>query len=330
MVHGIQVGKLGLTSTNNKTIIEGIQLENHLIIEDIQVQRIFWLNPKAAETKNHTTAVLDFTHPEQANKAIEQGIIIGAKRHDCELYDRACQLKQCFVCHKYGHIGSRCGASQLCGFCAGSHKTQDCSSKGAAPGAPPKCAVCAGAHSAWSRTCEARVKEYNRIDFVKQTHPRLHPERPPPLGPTTIFPTNIPGPVVIAPGSLSIAPASSPIAPVPIVKKTLIAKRPTRELSPADQLLDELSAAGYLQSEPPTQLILPQKNQLSPIESDWVTPIRKSGRKRKAPEHASDITAATKVVKSNQGIPKARTPLAEQDPNAQPPQLLITNGNLLC
>jgi hypothetical protein len=35
MVHGVQVSKLGLTDTNNKIITEGIQQENHLIIEDI-------------------------------------------------------------------------------------------------------------------------------------------------------------------------------------------------------------------------------------------------------------------------------------------------------
>jgi hypothetical protein len=286
MVHGVQVSKLGLTDTNNKIITEGIQQENHLIIEDIQIQKVSWLNPKAAETKNHTTVVLDFTHPGQANKAIEQGIIIGAKRHDCELYDRTCQLKQCFVCHKYGHIGSRCGASQLCGFCAESHKTQNYPSKGAAPGAPPKCAVCAGPHTAWSRACAERAKEYKRIDFAKKTHPRLHPEQSPPLGDTILVPATPQRPQATPQGPPATPPArrasvptsedfaqlfsaSAPVfasagppssAPAAVAtgritktrgKKILVARK-SRKSAPADQLLGELSAARCPQPEAST------------------------------------------------------------------------------
>lgn len=290
MVHGIQVSKLALTDTNNKTVTEGIQMENHRIINGIQIQRIFWLNPKAATTKDHTSAVLDFTQPEHANRAIEQGIIIGAKRHDCELFDRACQLKQCFVCHTYGHIGSRCGASQLCGFCAGPHKTHDCSTKGAAPGIPPKCAVCSGAHTAWSRLCEARVKEYKRIEFLKQTHPRLHPEFQPPL--QIITPSGTTSPTLTATST-----------------------------GPLDEPHSGCSLEPDLLMEDSTE---PDRSQATPGAP------RKSGRKRKASEHAAEFLSATKITKPTRGAVVQRLPLGERDGNVQSSLLRITNGEPSC
>ena len=75
-------------------------------------------------------------------------------------------MKQCFRCYNYGHIGTQCNASQLCGYCAEQHETKHCRQKGA-EGFTPRCTVCKGAHTAWSNACPARRKEMRRVEQAK-------------------------------------------------------------------------------------------------------------------------------------------------------------------
>lgn len=67
----------------------------------------------------------------------------------------------------YGHIGTQCNASQVCGYCAGQHETKHCKQKGA-EGFTPYCAACKGAHTAWSNACPARRKEMQRVERAKE------------------------------------------------------------------------------------------------------------------------------------------------------------------
>ena len=87
--------------------------------------------------------------------------------YQCQLYDRACKVKQCFRCHNYGHIGPQCNATQSCGYCTEQHETKYCRQKGV-EGFTPRCAVCKGAHTAWSNACPARRKEMRRIEQAKE------------------------------------------------------------------------------------------------------------------------------------------------------------------
>jgi len=102
-----------------------------------------------------------------ANAIIYAGMAWEGQIHTCQLYDRACRVKQCFRCYNYGHIGAQCDAAQTCGYCAELHETKYCKQKGA-EGFTPRCAVCKAAHTAWSNACPARKKEMGRVEQAKQ------------------------------------------------------------------------------------------------------------------------------------------------------------------
>ncbi len=87
--------------------------------------------------------------------------------HQCQLYDRAYRVKQCFRCYHYGHIGTQCNASQTCGYCAELHETKQCRRK-SEEGFSPRCTVCKGGHTGWSNACPARKKETERVERAKQ------------------------------------------------------------------------------------------------------------------------------------------------------------------
>jgi hypothetical protein len=91
--------------------------------------------------KQFSVMVIEFTRPEDANKAIEEGLVLDATIHQCEFYKRGCKMKQCF------HIGPQYKAEHQCGYCAEYHNTRDCITKDD-PSSKPKCAVCKEEHHA--------------------------------------------------------------------------------------------------------------------------------------------------------------------------------------
>lgn len=163
IVHGI------LTSTINikdqKAVIQQMLADNHTVIPNAQISYIGWLT-KEATLKRASSIVVEFTDPEMANAVIYAGMAWEGQIHQCQLYDRACRVKQCFRCYNYGHIGTQCNASQTCGYCAELHETRNCKQKGV-EGFAPRCAVCKDAHTAWSNACPARKKEMRRVEEAK-------------------------------------------------------------------------------------------------------------------------------------------------------------------
>ena len=63
--------------------------------------------------------VTSHIHAEQANVALQTGLVWDSEYKKTELYDRACRIQECSRCHKYGHISAQCGGQQKCGLCAG-------------------------------------------------------------------------------------------------------------------------------------------------------------------------------------------------------------------
>lgn len=164
IVHGI------LTSTINikdqEAIIQQVLADNHTVIPNAQISYIGWLT-KEATLKRASSIVVEFADPEMANAIIYAGMAWEGQIHQCQLYDRACRIKQCFRCYNYGHIGTQCHAAQTCGYCAELHETRHCKEKGA-EGFTPRCAVCKDAHTAWSNACPARKKEMRRVEEAKE------------------------------------------------------------------------------------------------------------------------------------------------------------------
>lgn len=99
-----------------------------------------------------------------ANRMIIEGVIEGANLLSCEKWDRAAELVQCFNCHGYGHITSRCSQPTRCGTCAGSHSSRD--HEQVAMGSEKttkKCVLCnKDGHTAWEPLCKVRIREKQR------------------------------------------------------------------------------------------------------------------------------------------------------------------------
>jgi hypothetical protein len=164
IVHGISTNSINIK--DQKATIQQIIADNYTVIPKAEISYVGWLT-KESPLKRASSVVVEFTDPEMANAIIYAGMVWDGQIHICQLYDRACRVKQCFRCYKYGHIGTQCNAAQTCGYCAELHETRNCKQKGA-QGFTPRCAVCKGAHTAWSNACPARRKEMARVEQAKQ------------------------------------------------------------------------------------------------------------------------------------------------------------------
>jgi len=165
IVHGISTNSINIK--DQKATIQQILADNYTVIPSTEISYVGWLT-KESTLKRASSIVVEFTDPEMANAIIYAGMVWDGHIHQCQLYDRACRVKQCFRCYNYGHIGTQCNASQICGYCAEQHETKHCKQKGV-EGFTPRCAVCKGAHTAWSNACPARKKEMGRVEQAKQT-----------------------------------------------------------------------------------------------------------------------------------------------------------------
>ena len=163
IVHGIPTNSINV---NDQTAtIEQILADNHTVIPHAKISHMGWLT-KEETLKRASSIVVEFTDPRMANATIYAGLAWEGQIHQCQLYDRACRIKQCFRCYNYGHITTQCNATQVCGYCAEHHETKHCRHRGV-EGFTPRCAVCKDSHTAWSNACPARKKETERIEQAK-------------------------------------------------------------------------------------------------------------------------------------------------------------------
>ena len=146
IVHGVSTSSIN--TKDQSATIQQILADNHTVIPDAKIAYVGWLTREATH-KRSSSIVIEFTDPEMANAIIYAGLAWEGQIHQCQLYDRACRIKQCFRCYHYGHIGIQCNASQICGYCNEPHETKQCQQRSTVAFAP-RCTVCKGAHTAWT------------------------------------------------------------------------------------------------------------------------------------------------------------------------------------
>src|SRR5579862_9637193 len=103
LIHNVRTNQVD--TKDQAKLIQQVMMENMSMLGEAEITYIGWLT-RAGTKKQASSLVIEFTRPEDANKAIEEGLIMDAEIHNCELSDRGCKLKQCFRCQKYGHIGT--------------------------------------------------------------------------------------------------------------------------------------------------------------------------------------------------------------------------------
>ena len=139
--------------------------------------------------------IIECANAYQATAAIDEGLVIGLELKICRVYNRACQIQQCFNCQNYGHSTPPCIKPLACCYCAGAHISKKCKSKPAA-----KCAACGGNHEAYNRKCHEKKKEIVCITaaclLTADRYPIILSSTPPldisyfSLGTTIPLPTN--------------------------------------------------------------------------------------------------------------------------------------------
>ncbi|KAH6976507.1 hypothetical protein BKA56DRAFT_688277 [Ilyonectria sp. MPI-CAGE-AT-0026] len=116
LAHGVRTSSMDMD--NFEFIRDGLLQDNKPFIPTAEIKYIGWLT-KSSSTKSASSIIVEFTKPEDANRVIDEGFIWQSEVFQCERYDRPCRVRQCFQCHKYGHIGTQCkAATTTCGYCA--------------------------------------------------------------------------------------------------------------------------------------------------------------------------------------------------------------------
>jgi len=198
IVHGIPVKSMQLHSEElQEEMAKIIVADNASTIPEMEITHIGWLSRKA-EYKPCSSVVIEFTYAATANLTILKSLIWKGEVYGVERYDRSCRMKQCFRCHKYGHVGPQCLAeTEKCGRCAQNHSSKDCPDP-----KNIKCAACGGKHDAKDPICPERKKELERVREAKANSPRFWPV---PANQAVRITTSAPTP----------APSSSPAPPPP-------------------------------------------------------------------------------------------------------------------
>ena len=174
LAHGIRTSSMDMERFDE--LRAGLLQDNKPFIPNADIKYIGWLT-KSSASKSASSVIVEFARAEDANRIIDEGLVWQGEVFQCERYDRQCRLRQCFRCHKYGHIGTQCKATIACGYCAQQHQTRECPAKNDDK-APRKCAACRGEHEAWSGQCPTRKKEMAKIKAAYKERPKYHPESP--------------------------------------------------------------------------------------------------------------------------------------------------------
>ncbi len=164
LLHGVRIDALPKMN-EMATVAKAIQNENVSTLS-LSIEWIGWFSP-IRDNMDRASLIIELADSDEANKAMEEGLVIGSELHGCCVYNRQCRLKQCFECWKYGHISTSCPdkGKQVCGKCTEGHHHKECKAT------VRKCAVCGGSHEAWNKVCIGRKKEILRIKQARALTP---------------------------------------------------------------------------------------------------------------------------------------------------------------
>jgi hypothetical protein len=274
IVHGISTKSMNIK--DQKATIQQMLADNYTVIPDAKISYVGWLT-REGPLKRASSIVVEFAAPEMANAVIYAGMVWEGQIHPCQLYDRACRVKQCFRCSHYEHIGAQCNASQTCGYCAELHEAKHCRQKGV-EGFTPRCPVCKGAHTAWSNVCPARKKELERVEQAKQNRSIYWhvPAREHTTRPRRESTYNVPN---LQETALSIDPAPTPTVLTQTTTQTLMESTTTRAAQTLEQATPSPAHAtnqpgghAETQAQAPVEEIAAQALLGLPVDEEFATP----------------------------------------------------------
>jgi hypothetical protein len=169
LIHAVRVADYGQNPCEENA--KRIQKENERLHPGLKIASIRWLGH--AEKKEFTSMIIEIESASQANRVLQEGIVMKYDLKSAEIYDHKSRITQCFKCQRYGHISTACNNLRKCGHCGGQHHTDECAEKTQAKNR--QCAACDGGdHQSWSPACPARQREMFRAKQAKRIRPRLY------------------------------------------------------------------------------------------------------------------------------------------------------------
>ena len=144
-----------------KNLMENTEelMANIECVNQIKVKRIAPLIKHARNPDAPTLSIIIFTEtPEEANKCIDDIVVIERTLYNADKYTPQCQIKQCFNCQVFGPKADTCKRKPKCGRCAQEHETRNCTSEELA------CANCDDAHVAWHHECSRRQEIAQKME----------------------------------------------------------------------------------------------------------------------------------------------------------------------
>ena len=115
---------------------------------------------------------ITFDNPEDAEKALREGIKIGFTKIEVQKYVPLPQILQCRNCYAFGHRQENCSTPPKCPQCNQQHKKEDCPMSNSASSMKYICANCSGEHPATSKLCQTYVNyaaEFYQKRGINQT-----------------------------------------------------------------------------------------------------------------------------------------------------------------
>jgi hypothetical protein len=116
--------------------------------------------------------ILHMSSVAAAQAVCRAGVIFEAQIFNVEPYYPEAQVRRCFRCHAFGHIGRYCDKQARCGHCAAAAHLggeENCPQKAAS--GKKRCVNCRGAHTAWDRDCPRAEKERERAQEAYKFRP---------------------------------------------------------------------------------------------------------------------------------------------------------------
>lgn len=176
-VEHIQIGTMNLLQGFEKaTTIQTLVNDNVSVLKSLKastdIRGICW-NKRIIDLRpiESTSITITFATAQQANEAIEYGILWNHERRLCRRQGAHSRISQCGHCQGYGHLFRDCSSAPRCRTCAALHLSVACTNDAATNKACLKCALCGGAHDATSENCKLRKVERRRIQLESRFYP---------------------------------------------------------------------------------------------------------------------------------------------------------------
>ena len=116
---------------------------------------------------------IDTKSADEADDAMEYGIVIGSRIYRARRYTPECQVTRCYNCHEYNHKAESCKNKTKCGRCSQDHRTNECKTTEGSF----KCPNCNGNHTAGNRECPSQHRELERMKNKRDAVPLYYRRR---------------------------------------------------------------------------------------------------------------------------------------------------------